>query len=110
MGADALSDVPHAVRLTGAVFLLLKAGLLKRRSRFSGSAPKRLADQLLILKAPRAVPIIARRMLAQIVDAPKQSHRRSVGRDGFEDSVQRGARLLPLLRPVGRKPVGIARS
>jgi hypothetical protein len=86
------------------------AGIAAHGLNVRSVANSRRAGRLFVLEAPRAVPIGARRMLLQLLDAAQQRGRRSVGRDGFQYGMERGARLVPAPGPIGLEPVRIPRS
>ena len=84
------------------------AGILRRGAGFSEgvNAPARL----LLIEAPRAIPIGGRRVGLKILDTLGHRHRRSVAGDRLERSLEGPARVIPAARPIGGKPFGISRQ
>jgi hypothetical protein len=71
---------------------------------------RRCRGALLLIEAPRAIPIGGRRVGLKILDALGHRFGRSVAGDGRERCLERPARVIPAARPIGRKALGVARQ
>src|SRR5215471_21421388 len=64
-------------------------------------------DAVILVEAPCTIPVVARGVRQQAVDAFDERRRRSIVGDRFERSRKPAAGIFPVSRPIGGEPFGI---